>query len=40
MVIANNVLAHVPDLNGFVEGIATILADDGIARSRCRTCAS
>jgi SAM-dependent methyltransferase len=31
VVIANNVLAHVPDLNGFVEGIATILADDGIA---------
>ena len=31
VVIANNVLAHVPDLNGFVESIATILADDGIA---------
>jgi SAM-dependent methyltransferase len=31
VVIANNVLAHVPDLNGFVEGIAIILADDGIA---------
>ena len=31
VVIANNVLGHVPDLNGFVEGIATILADDGIA---------
>jgi SAM-dependent methyltransferase len=28
---ANNVLAHVPDLNGFVEGIATLLKDDGIA---------
>jgi SAM-dependent methyltransferase len=28
--IANNVLAHVPDLNGFVEGIATILSDDGV----------
>jgi len=25
------VLAHVPDLNGFVEGIAIILADEGIA---------
>jgi SAM-dependent methyltransferase len=31
VVIANNVLAHVPDLNGFVEGIETILADEGIA---------
>jgi SAM-dependent methyltransferase len=31
VLLANNVLAHVPDLNGFVEGIATILADDGIA---------
>ena len=31
VVIANNVLAHVPDLNGFVEGIATILAGGGIA---------
>jgi SAM-dependent methyltransferase len=31
VVIANNVMAHVPDLNGFVEGVATILADDGIA---------
>ena len=28
---ANNVLAHVPDVNGVVEGIATILADDGVA---------
>lgn len=28
---ANNVLAHVPDLNGFVEGIATLLAEDGRA---------
>jgi SAM-dependent methyltransferase len=31
VVLANNVLAHVPDPNGFVEGIAAILADDGIA---------
>jgi SAM-dependent methyltransferase len=31
VVIANNVLAHVPDVNGFVEGIAIILAEDGIA---------
>lgn len=28
---ANNVLAHVPDLNGFVTGIALLLKDDGIA---------
>ena len=28
---ANNVLAHVADLNGFVAGIATLLADDGVA---------
>jgi SAM-dependent methyltransferase len=28
---ANNVLAHVPDLNGFVAGIATILNPDGVA---------
>ena len=29
--IANNVLAHVPDLNGFVEGIKILLKDDGVA---------
>ncbi len=28
---ANNVLAHVPDLNGFVAGIATSLKPDGVA---------
>lgn len=28
---ANNVLAHVADTNGFVHGIATLLADDGVA---------
>jgi SAM-dependent methyltransferase len=28
---ANNVLAHVPDLNGVVAGFATVLKDDGIA---------
>lgn len=28
--LANNVLAHVPDLNGFVAGIRTILAEDGL----------
>lgn len=31
VILANNVLAHVPDLNGFVEGIATLLKDDGVA---------
>jgi SAM-dependent methyltransferase len=35
VVIANNVLAHVPDLNGFVEGIATVLKDDGVAVIEC-----
>lgn len=29
--LANNVLAHVPDLNGFVQGIKTLLAEDGMA---------
>jgi len=29
--LANNVLAHVPDLNGFVSGIRTLLAVDGVA---------
>jgi len=28
---AHNVLAHVPDINGFVAGIATLLSSDGIA---------
>jgi SAM-dependent methyltransferase len=27
----HNVLAHVADLNGFVEGISTVLADNGVA---------
>lgn len=27
---ANNVLAHVADLNGFVRGVATLLKDDGV----------
>src|SRR5262249_15085105 len=31
VIIANNVMAHVPDLNGFVEGIRILLAEDGIA---------
>lgn len=29
--LANNVLAHVADLNGFVEGIKTLLKPDGVA---------
>jgi len=28
---ANNVLGHVPDLNGFVQGIRTLLKEDGLA---------
>lgn len=31
VVHANNVLAHVPDLNGFVAGIAAVLKPDGVA---------
>jgi SAM-dependent methyltransferase len=31
VLIANNVMAHTPNLNGFVEGIAILLADDGVA---------
>jgi SAM-dependent methyltransferase len=31
LIIANNVLAHVPDVNDFVAGIGILLKDDGIA---------
>jgi SAM-dependent methyltransferase len=31
LVVANNVLAHVPDVNGFVAGIATLLEPGGVA---------
>jgi SAM-dependent methyltransferase len=31
VVLANNVLAHVPDLNGFIAGIRTVLKPDGVA---------
>lgn len=31
VVIANNVLAHVADLNGFVESIGIVLKDDGVS---------
>lgn len=30
LVVGNNVLAHVPDLNDFVKGLAAILADQGV----------
>jgi hypothetical protein len=30
VIVANNVLAHVPDLNGVVAGMATLLAEDGL----------
>lgn len=30
VIIANNVMAHVPDLNGFVEGMSILLAEDGL----------
>jgi SAM-dependent methyltransferase len=30
VIIANNVMAHVPRLNDFVEGMAELLADDGV----------
>lgn len=31
LLVANNVLAHVPDLNGFIAGVSTILAGNGVA---------
>ena len=31
LLTANNVLAHVPDINDFVAGIAQLLAEDGVA---------
>lgn len=30
LVVANNVLAHVPDINGFVAGLAALLRPDGV----------
>jgi len=30
VILANNVLAHVPDLNGFVGGMRTLVKDDGV----------
>ena len=31
LVVANNVLAHVPNINDFCSGIAIVLSDDGVA---------
>jgi SAM-dependent methyltransferase len=31
LVLGNNVLAHVPDLNDFISGVAILLAEDGFA---------
>lgn len=31
LMVANNVLAHVPDINDFLAGFAEMLADDGVA---------
>ncbi|MDB4278379.1 class I SAM-dependent methyltransferase [Deltaproteobacteria bacterium] len=33
--LANNVLAHVADLNGFTAGVARLLKDDGVAVIEC-----
>lgn len=33
--LANNVLAHVADLNGFVDGISAVLKDTGVAVIEC-----
>jgi hypothetical protein len=30
VIVANNVMAHVPDLNGFVAGLRVLIADDGV----------
>ena len=30
LVVANNVLAHVPDINGFTQGLAALLAPEGV----------
>lgn len=36
VLLANNVLAHIPDPNDFVAAIATILREDGIAKVEAR----
>jgi SAM-dependent methyltransferase len=35
LVVANNVLAHVPDLNGFVRGLGRLLAPGGVLSVEC-----
>ncbi|HVC25885.1 MAG TPA: class I SAM-dependent methyltransferase [Acidimicrobiales bacterium] len=30
VIVANNVMAHVPDLNGFVAGLGRLVSDDGV----------
>ncbi len=30
VIVANNVMAHIPDLNGFVAGMSRLLSDDGV----------
>src|SRR5688572_30557676 len=30
LIVANNVYAHIPDINGVTQGIAELLADDGV----------
>lgn len=35
LIVANNVLAHVPDLNSFVKGISTLLKPTGFATIEC-----
>jgi SAM-dependent methyltransferase len=35
VVLGNNVLAHVADLNGFVQGLARVLKEDGVAVIEC-----
>ena len=32
VILANNVMAHVPDLNGFVAGMAALVAEDGVVQ--------
>jgi hypothetical protein len=35
LVVANNVLAHVPDLNGFVRGLRTLVGESGVVSIEC-----
>lgn len=35
LTVANNVLAHVPDINGFVAGFARVLKPNGVATFEC-----